>query len=204
MDMRVKTAGNEAQAPAAAPLAESMAPAAAPVSPGAVKAIVAINVLQILEVLLIAVLLLLNFGGKLVGYETFSIKSGSMEPTIPKGSLVYVDTNDTLPEVGEVVSFHAGESVVSHRAIAIDEEKREVTTQGDANPNPDISPIKYDDIIGICRYSVPHLGDWFVWITENKYPLAGALVGFNLLLWILEYVLKARTEKGDSDESEAF
>ncbi len=183
----------------AAPAGAMPASAAQRGSTAAGKAIVAINVFQILEVLFIVVLLLLNFGGKLVGYETYSIKSGSMEPTIPKGSLVYVDTNDTIPEVGEVVSFYAGESVVSHRAIAIDEEQQKVTTRGDANENPDISPIKYSDIIGICRYSVPKLGDWFVWIAENKYPLVGALIGFNLLLWILEYVLKARTEREDSD-----
>ncbi len=163
--------------------------------------VVAINVFQIIEVVLIAILLLLNFGGKLVGYETYSIKSGSMEPTIPKGSLVYVDTNDTTPEVGEVVSFYAGESVVSHRAIAVDEEGRKVTTQGDANEDPDIAPVKYSDIIGICRYSIPGLGECFVWIADNKYQIVGALVGLNVLLWIVEYI--AKTREKDDDEAEA-
>ena len=53
---------------------------------------------------------------RLMGYEIYEVVSGSMEPEIPVGSILYVE--ETPPEeieAGDVIAFMRNDTVVSHR-----------------------------------------------------------------------------------------
>ncbi|MEM2125391.1 MAG: signal peptidase I [Candidatus Methanosuratincola sp.] len=120
-----------------------------------------------------------------------AVQSGSMEPNIPTGSLIFVQAVDPSeivagpPPVGDTVIYvQPGTRVadyfiftsydplpISHRAI----DKVEVDgtyyflTKGDANIYPDQSPsnplswVPEDRIIGKVVYSIPYLGYPFLW-----------------------------------------
>lgn len=120
-----------------------------------------------------------------------AVQSGSMEPNIPTGSLIFVQAVDPSeivagpPPVGDTVIYvQPGTRVadyfiftsydplpISHRVI----EKVEVDgtyyflTKGDANIYPDQSPSNHlswvpeDRIIGKVVYSIPYLGYPFLW-----------------------------------------
>lgn len=96
------------------------------------------------------------------------VKSGSMEPAIPTGSLVVIKPDVTTYgakyNVGEVVTFGpdtAREIPTTHRVTAItrDENNQFVyTTKGDANEEQDPNPVPAADVIGQVVLHVPYAG----------------------------------------------
>ena len=98
---------------------------------------------------------------RLWGVETYAVTSGSMEPTISKGSIVFVDTNDRIPEAGKVITFHVSEDpgsmVVTHRVYKVDE-NGDCTTKGDANDAVDLNTIAPSQIIGTDVWTIRLLG----------------------------------------------
>ncbi len=93
------------------------------------------------------------------GYRLFYVVSGSMEPTIPVGSLLLVGKEDTYYP-GEVITFYSKELGIegypnTHRVIDREEieGKKFYITQGDANPVPD-APVSHEDVIGKVHFSI--------------------------------------------------
>ena len=56
---------------------------------------------------------------QILGYETYNVVSGSMEPEIPVDSLILVKPVDpsTLEE-GDIIAFYDENSIVCHRVVA--------------------------------------------------------------------------------------
>lgn len=95
------------------------------------------------------------------GIKTYSIISGSMEPTIHTGDIVIAkETNKENLQIGDIISFRLGQSVVTHRIIGIEEtENGEVyTTKGDKNNTEDKVEIKIDLIEGKVIGRIPFMG----------------------------------------------
>ena len=150
-------------------------------------------------VVMIAVILvpLAVLGPRLFGLRAYHVTSGSMEPAIPTGSLVYVRAAqaETL-EAGEVIAFSVRGSVVTHRVLENDAAARELITKGDANDREDLTPIPYNALIGRVAVTVPRLGALASSLTTlyGKIFLAAALaVGF--LLQLLGTQLAPREEE---------
>lgn len=78
-------------------------------------------------------------------FDLFYIKTGSMEPNLPVGSIVAVDPY-ARPEVGDIFAYRSGGLVVIHRMVAEDDEG--YTFKGDANVSPDISKVTDEQLIG--------------------------------------------------------
>ena len=131
---------------------------------------------------------------RMMGYEIFSVVSGSMEPTLPVDSLVYVEPADPaeiLP--GEIVAFWRDGVVGTHRTVENRREENSLITRGDANDMEDMEPVSYLNVIGRVKYHVPGLGILMLYYVsaEGKMrliciALAGALlnlIGSSLLRW---------------------
>lgn len=123
------------------------------------------NIVSTVLVVLVVLLAVALVGVRLVGIRTYAVVSGSMEPTYPTGSLLYVKSADASElQVGDAITFMVDEdTVATHRIIEIlpDEEDSSVLrfrTQGDANDTPDGTPVHYKNIIGKPVFSVPYLG----------------------------------------------
>lgn len=116
---------------------------------------------------------------KLLGIQTYNVISGSMEPSISVGSIVYVKNAefDTLAE-GDVIAFESGASVVTHRITSIDSQSKLITTKGDANNNEDFVPVAYVNVIGKVVAHVPFLGYIASWLSE----ITGKIVAVMLLI----------------------
>ena len=95
----------------------------------------------------------------LLGYDVFNVVSGSMEPELPVGSVVYVKPT-ALGEVqeGEVIAYQDGESVIVHRVVTNRTSLGEFVTKGDANNTEDLTPIPYEAVIGRMETHIPMLG----------------------------------------------
>lgn len=96
---------------------------------------------------------------RFMGYEVYHVISGSMEPEIPVGSIVYVEA--VRPEdiaVGTVIAFQSGDSVITHRVVENHLVEGEFTTKGDANAGEDMNSVDYDNVIGRVARHYPVLG----------------------------------------------
>lgn len=105
-------------------------------------------------ILLITALLAIgsiSFIPKVLGHEPLTVLSGSMSPTIEAGDVIWVDTSDTSPGIGDIVTFHPkahDPTMITHRVIAVNSgTERVYITQGDANGSAD-EPIVQAQIIG--------------------------------------------------------
>ena len=88
-------------------------------------------------------------------YRAYIVQSGSMEPALPVGSIVFTKSADTY-SVGEIITFSDGNNLVTHRIVNVDEAS--VQTKGDANEEADNRRIENSQIIGKQFLAVPYLG----------------------------------------------
>ncbi|MGQ9760094.1 MAG: signal peptidase I [Candidatus Methanomethylicaceae archaeon] len=137
------------------------------------------------------------------------VMSGSMEPTIPTGSLLFIqkisgaDIVAGTKPIGDVIVFNLPGTKItdyflfavydpvpwSHRAI----DKKEIAgkyyilTKGDANANPDENPynptswVPEDRVIGRVIWYAPYLGYLFIWL-KNPFVIAGIVLTLIILI----------------------
>lgn len=126
-----------------------------------------------METLIPIAYFLLVFGVGLIGMGSFVVESGSMEPSIRIGSLVYVDQSFDAKEIApdEVIAFKidgANAQACTHRVVTNDIESQIVRTKGDSNKEIDATPIPYTDIIGRVVLSIPYLGYLSYFVSKNQ------------------------------------
>ena len=95
------------------------------------------------------------------GMQMFSISSGSMEPELPTGSIVYTEAVEPAAlQTGDVIVFASGvdSGFVTHRVVRNDVDSEKVTTKGDANDVEDPMPVNYGNIFGRVKWHLPLLG----------------------------------------------
>ena len=86
----------------------------------------------------------------------YVIVSGSMEPELPVGSLCMIDCQQKEPDAGDIISYKAGDSVITHRVIEVTDEG--YVTKGDANDSKDPGIVKQKQVFGTCVFSIPKAG----------------------------------------------
>ena len=128
------------------------------------------------------------FVPKMLGYDEYAVLSGSMEPGIPVGAIVY-DKNFSESEAreGAVVTYQlpAG-TLVTHRIISVDKEEQTVVTQGDANNIADTALVAWQQIVGVYAFHIPYLGYISIYA---KTPLGIAVVcGVLIVLILLNFI----------------
>ena len=98
----------------------------------------------------------------LFGYQIKTVLSGSMEPDIETGSIIFinVDADKKQFEAGDVITFITEENVlVTHRIIDVKNRGEQFITKGDANDAADLEPVRMENVIG--KYTgvmIPYVG----------------------------------------------
>ena len=161
-----------------------------------------ISSILVAAVVLLAVALV---GVRIVGLQPYVVLSGSMEPTYPVGSLIYVKSTDYKQlKVGDPITFLVSEdTVATHRIIEVlpDEDDPNTIryfTQGDANDAPDGSSVHYKNIIGKPVFSIPYLGyvSNYIQAPPGKYVAISGCALLMLLVFLPDIFVK--DEKKDS------
>lgn len=137
---------------------------------------------------------------RVFGYEVYTVISGSMEPAIPVGSLVYVEPGKPEDaQVDDVIAFYSSMdtgAIITHRVIKNDIVTGQIHTKGDANEKEDLYPVGYDYYMGKVVYSVPVLGRVLAFfVTIWGKIAAGGLIGIAILLHVIGSVLDSMDEK---------
>ncbi|MGL5382017.1 MAG: signal peptidase I [Culicoidibacterales bacterium] len=138
-------------------------------------------------ILAICTVVVAGFAG-LLPIQFFNVLSGSMEPTIPTGSIVAIykiDPNQLV--VDDVVMFNPRQtSMVMHRVVAINETEngKEFITRGDANNTNDPIPIYSTEIVGKVFFFLPLIGALISWIKGN-------VIAFVIFLLVTMFAVQA-------------
>ena len=139
---------------------------------------------------------------KAFGFQIYTVISGSMEPAIPTGSLVYVryEEPDTIVK-DDVIAFYSNNadgSIITHRVVSNSPAMGQFITKGDANEEKDMNPIPYNNYIGKVKLSVPVVGG----IAQAATGAAGKIAAASLigLAVILEIVAAMLDRRDDEDE----
>lgn len=95
------------------------------------------------------------------GQHVWAVQTNSMRPTFQAGDALLVNSKRrTRPLPGQIVSYRsaaAGNVLISHRLINVNNAKGTVTTQGDALPAPD-PPFPTGQIAGTVTAVLPGFG----------------------------------------------
>ena len=115
------------------------------------------------------------------GWKPLVVISGSMEPTLNVGGLLYykkIDLNDFKKD--DILVFKSGKHIVSHRVV----EKKEFcfVTKGDANNNIDNNVVNNSYVLGRgTNWCIPYLGYYVSFLYNNKIIM---FLVITMMLWL--------------------
>lgn len=131
------------------------------------------------------------------GIMPYTILSGSMEPVIHTGSVVFINTKDRDVQIQDIAAFYdAGENdkTICHRII--DKQEDGFVTKGDANDVADMVLLTPNRVIGKYLFSLPQMG----FVLEKKVPLLCLYIALNLMEYALPEKKKEENEEDSKNE----
>lgn len=126
-------------------------------------------IFRIIYILLIIYLLI--FVPSLWGQKPLVVISGSMEPTLKVGGILYYEkiNIDELDE-GDILVYQANDHIISHRIVDIIED--DFITKGDKNNSVDNYLVNGNQVLGKgTNWSIPFIGYYADYIYSHKYLL---------------------------------
>ena len=159
-----------------------------------------LKTISTLIVLIAVTLAMLLVGLKFVGFQIYTVVSGSMEPRYHVGSLIYVrKVNPDTLKVKDPITFKLGDdTIATHRIVEIvydeqDSTKYSFRTKGDANDDVDANLVEPHKVLGKAYFTIPYLGYLATYI--QSYPGNMVAICIAISLIILVIILDMLTEE---------
>ena len=187
---------SQSQAPVAAPSASTVHPRLR------LAGRIASWLLVVAATIVALCLLAVSVGPRFFPYQALVVRSGSMSPTIPTGSIVFYKKKQAADvEVGDIIVFaKPGQSneKVTHRVFRISNSPtgRYFTTKGDANGAPDDWRIPAVGTGWVAAFHVPVAGYALVDLQSTEARLLLLLIPAVLLGLITLYEIWRDRERG--------
>jgi len=125
------------------------------------------------------------------------VLSGSMEPALPVGSIVYI-TKQIGYDNKDIITYKTESGMnVTHRITGIEfsEEGTVYSTKGDANKSIDSSVIPYEKVMGKVFLTIPYLGKVINFLNSPKGFLAFIVAPSTLFISMELWKIKKEIEK---------
>jgi signal peptidase I len=129
------------------------------------RTLIGLQLAAALALLALVLLLLAGTAPSVLGYESFVVYSGSMEPAIMTGDIAVVGPVKAGElKVGDVITFRTAANpdvVVTHRLVQLETDPGGhlmFQTKGDANDIVDQVQVEQGALLGRVAYSLPRLG----------------------------------------------
>lgn len=124
---------------------------------------------------------LITFVPSLWGYKPLVVISGSMEPVLKVGAILYYHKEDMDSfHCDDILVYKTKKHIVSHRIVDISDDW--FITKGDANPSVDSNKVYKEQVLGKgTNWCIPFLGYYTDYIYHHKY-----LLYLSILLLILD------------------
>jgi signal peptidase len=124
-------------------------------------------------------------------YDGFIVTSGSMEPEIQTGAVLFTyRTSAENIRVGDTITFQKEDTFTTHEVIEKNTDPISFRTQGTANNSPDPGTVSEDELAGKKLFSVPYLGYLISWAgSRNGIALFIIVPGAILVLMELRSII---------------
>jgi len=157
----------------------------------------------LLTIVLVSVVLLLIFTAfdPVKSFQVLRVMSGSMEPGIKTGSVVFVkQVNPKELKSGDVITFLSNNAnqLVTHRIVQISEDNK-IITKGDANSSRDVDSVALTSVKGKVIFAAPYLGYISSW-TKTPYGFILLIIIPTILIIINEIFNIRGTVKNEVDK----
>lgn len=121
------------------------------------------------------------------GYKPLVVISGSMEPTLRVGGILYYkEYNNNSFKEGDILVYKTKKHIISHRIVKIN--KNGYITKGDNNKNNDKNIINKNILGKGTDYSIPYIGYYADFIYHHKYLLFLSVI-FIIIDYLNDYIL---------------
>lgn len=141
---------------------------------------------------------LIIFIPKLFGYNPLVVISGSMEPTLKVGGLLYyeeIDINDFKEK--DILVYELKDHIISHRVV--EHLDNGFITKGDANNSYDSSIVNDNQVLGRgTNWSIPLLGYYADFIFRHKYILK-ILLSIGIIDLFVDYLIKRKEKQNEKE-----
>lgn len=141
---------------------------------------------------------LIIFIPKLFGYNPLVVISGSMEPTLKVGGLLYyeeIDINDFKEK--DILVYELKDHIISHRVV--EHLDNGFITKGDANNSYDSSIVSNTQVLGRgTNWSIPLLGYYADFIFRHKYILK-ILLSIGIIDLFVDYLIKRKDRQNEKE-----
>ena len=161
------------------------------------------NIVSTALVVLIVLCAVFLMGSRLMGYECYTVISGSMEPKYMVGDLIYVKEVDVNSiKVGDDITFILNEDLVvaTHQVVRVDAENQRFYTKGLANEIEDQDPVHFNNVIGVPQFSIPKLG--YVSDFVQNPPGMYITIGVGIVLILLVFLPDMLGKKKEDEENQ--
>ena len=161
------------------------------------------NIVSTTLVVLMVLCAVFLMGSRLLGFQCYTVISGSMEPEYSVGDLLYVkEVNPNNIKVGDPVTFILNEDLVvaTHRVVEIDAKNQRFYTKGDANEIADSEPVHFNNVIGVPEFSIPKLG--YVSNFVQNPPGMYITIGVGIVLILLVFLPDMFGKKKENEENQ--
>ena len=125
---------------------------------------------------------------RVLGFQSLAVLSGSMEPEISVGAIVFAkETDPATITIGDVITYRISDkTMVTHRVEMLDFDNGQLYTKGDANNTRDAAPVAFENIVGKVAFHVPLIGYLTIYA---KTPLGvAAICGVLVVLILLTFL----------------
>ncbi len=147
-----------------------------------------VHILSILMYVLITLYVLLCVP-IIFGFKPLVVLTGSMEPTLHTGGIVYYKkVNPSTLKVGDIITFKTGgDTVVSHRIEKIN--SNSFVTKGDANNSVDPNEVPFSNVMGKdTNFCIPIMGYYVRFINTHIYVVIPVII-----ILILEFLFSNKS-----------
>ena len=149
---------------------------------------------------------------QVMGFSILQVLTGSMEPTIPEGSMLLIQETDPKSlQPGDIISFFSPDpsldgALNTHRIqqVVAEGDALEFITKGDANFLEDQQPVAAEQVVGKVIFISPTLGK-FVRLISNPlvFGLAILLPLAAMLIANLVRAMRSAVQLAKKEEEEA-
>lgn len=163
------------------------------------------DIFSTIVVVLMVLAAVFLMGSRLLGYQCYSVISGSMEPEYSVGDLIYVKKIPVSGiTVGTPITFVLNEDLVvaTHRVIEVDAANQRFYTKGDANEIADSEPVHFNNVIGVPQFSIPKLGYVSDFVQNPPGTYITVVVGAVLIFFAFVPDMFSKKEKEEKEETE--
>ncbi|XOQ49611.1 MAG: signal peptidase I [Eubacteriales bacterium] len=161
------------------------------------------KILSAIALLIVLAAAVIVAGPRIIGWQPFEVLSGSMEPTYPVGSVIYVSKADPQSvKVNDPITFYLSDNttVVTHRVIKIDADNQLFYTKGDANKDADAGPTPYSRLIGKPQFFIPGMGFFTSYVNtpRGRIITTTALVCLIIIAFLPGLLMKIGRKESDT------